>query len=86
MSEHAKAMKSIKSAITRFDKAAQNYSVRGAYTPFEAIEIEMEYKHSRKLLEELIDRALQLGVQELKPNEIAFEPKIALLTQSNVRE
>lgn len=86
MSEHAKAMKSIKSAITRFDKAAQNYSVRGAYTPFEAIEIEMEYKHCRKLLEELIDRTLQLGSQDNKPNPSAFEPSIALLTQSNIRE
>lgn len=85
MSEHAKAMKSIKSAITRFDKAAQNYSVRGAYMPVEAIEIEVEYKHCRKLLEELIDRLLQSNTSaevKLKPQ---FETTIALLNEP-VRE
>lgn len=58
MIDKAKAMKTLRSAITRFDKAAQAFSHAGSQDPEDAIEIKIEYKLNRKKLEDLIESFL----------------------------
>lgn len=50
---------SIKRAITRFDKAAQEYAFKGSFRIETAEEIEQEYEAARRSLEGIIAKALR---------------------------
>lgn len=52
-------MTSIRTAITRFDKAAQEFAFIGSQMPENHHEIEREYKAARQSLERMIERNLK---------------------------
>ena len=52
-------MKLIRAAISRFDKAAQDYAFIGSQDPIERPLIEHEYKKSREDLERFIEKHLK---------------------------
>lgn len=54
-----RTMSSIKAAITRFDKAAQDYTFKGTYVPEMHSIIEQEYVLARESLERMIERNLK---------------------------
>lgn len=54
-----RTMSSIKAAITRFDKAAQDYAFRGTYIDSMAALIDQEYALARESLERMIERNLK---------------------------
>lgn len=55
---NSKAMASIKAAITRFDRASQDFAFIGAQAPENHSMIEQEYTLSRRSLERMIERHL----------------------------
>lgn len=54
-----RTMSSIKAAITRFDKAAQDYAFIGSNPPEVHSIIEQEYVLARESLERMIERNLK---------------------------
>lgn len=55
----AKTMSSIKAAITRFDKAAQDFAFLGSQHPEHHQMIRQEYHLARESLERMIERNLK---------------------------
>lgn len=54
-----RTMPSIKAAITRFDKAAQDFAFLGSAHPDEHLTIRQEYHLARESLERMIERNLK---------------------------
>lgn len=54
-----RTMSSIRAAITRFDKAAQDYAFKGSHHPDTHSLIEQEYALARESLERMIERNLK---------------------------
>lgn len=54
-----RTMSSIRAAITRFDKAAQDYAFKGSHHPDIHSLIDQEYTLARESLERMIERNLK---------------------------
>lgn len=54
-----RTMESIKAAITRFDKASQDYAFIGSQDPEDRGLIEQEHTLARESLERMIERSLK---------------------------